>query len=103
MGISTHNDAQVQAADAGPADYIAIGPLFATSSKADTEPAVGLEGVRRARARTRKRLVAIGGVTRANARAVIEAGADSVAVIGGLFSPTESVADVVRDFHRILG
>ncbi len=102
VGISTHDEEQVRAADAGEADYIAIGPVFATGSKADTEPVVGLEGVRRARALTRKPLVAIGGITRANARAVIEAGADSVAVIGGLFAEGESVAEVARDFLRIL-
>jgi thiamine-phosphate pyrophosphorylase len=103
VGLSTHKEDQVFAADAGEADYIAFGPVFATSSKPDAEPVVGLEGLRRARALTRKPLVAIGGITRANARAVLEAGADSVAVIGGLFSETESVTEVARDFLRILG
>ena len=60
-----------------------MGPVFATGTKLDAEPVVGLEGVRRARALTTKPLVAIGGITRANARSVIEAGADSVAVISG--------------------
>jgi len=58
--------------------------------------------VRRARALTRKPLVAIGGIRRGNAAAVVEAGADSVAVIGGLFADGESVAAVARDFLRIL-
>jgi thiamine-phosphate pyrophosphorylase len=61
VGVSTHNDAQVIAADAGESDYVAVGPVFATSTKADAEPVIGLEGVRRARALTRKPLVAIGG------------------------------------------
>ena len=52
IGVSTHNEAQVREADAGAVDYVAIGPVFATTSKADTEPVVGLEGVRRARARS---------------------------------------------------
>ncbi len=103
VGVSTHNDEQVRAAEASGADYIAIGPVFATASKMDAEPVVGLDGVRRARALTRKPLVAIGGITRGNARAVIEAGADSVAVISGLFAADESVAEVARDFLRILG
>jgi thiamine-phosphate pyrophosphorylase len=103
VGVSTHTDEQVRAADATSADYVAIGPVFATATKANAAPVVGLEGVRRARALTTKPLVAIGGITRANARSVIEAGADSVAVIGGLFGEGESVEQVVRDFMEILG
>jgi thiamine-phosphate pyrophosphorylase len=102
VGVSTHTDAQVIAADAGVADYVAIGPVFATGTKLDAAAVVGLEGVRRARALTQKPLVAIGGITRENARSVIEAGADSVAVISGLFVPGESVAKVARDFLGIL-
>jgi thiamine-phosphate pyrophosphorylase len=103
VGVSTHTEEQVRAADLTSADYIAIGPVFATGTKADAEPVVGLEGVRRARALTGKPLVAIGGITRANARSVIDAGADSVATISGLFGPGESVAQVARDFLRLLG
>jgi len=98
IGVSTHNDEQVRAADAGEADYVAVGPVFATSTKLNAEPVVGLEGVRRARALTAKPIVAIGGITRENARAVIDAGADSVAVIGSLFSDGESSGKVARDF-----
>jgi len=103
IGLSTHNDAQLKAADLSCADYLAIGPVFSTGTKIDPDPVVGLEGVRRARELTRKPLVAIGGITRQNARSVIEAGADSVAVISGLFSGTETTANVVRDFLDILG
>jgi len=102
VGVSTHNDAQVIAADAGEADYVAVGPVFATSTKEDAEPVVGLEGVRRARMLTRKPLVAIGGITRENARSVIDAGADSVAVIGGLLVRGERVGKVAKDFLEIL-
>jgi thiamine-phosphate pyrophosphorylase len=84
LGVSTHNPEQLAEADQSTADYLAIGPVFATSSKANPDPVVGLEGVRRARELTRKPLVAIGGITRANARSVLEAGADSVAVISDL-------------------
>jgi thiamine-phosphate pyrophosphorylase len=84
LGVSTHNEAQLRAADAGEADYVAVGPVYATSSKADTEPVIGLEGVRLARALTSKPLVAIGGITLERAAEVIAAGADSVAVIGAL-------------------
>jgi thiamine-phosphate pyrophosphorylase len=103
IGVSTHNEAQVMTADAGVADYVAVGPVFATSTKADTEPVVGLEGVRRARALTRKPLVAIGGITRENARSVIDAGADSVAVIGGLLVKGERPGKIAKDFLDILG
>ena len=103
VGISTHNDEQVRLADASCADYVAVGPVFATGTKLDAEPVIGLDGVRRARALTKKPIVAIGGITRANARSVIEAGADSVALISGLFVEGESVEKVVRDFLDILG
>jgi thiamine-phosphate pyrophosphorylase len=103
VGVSTHTEGQVRAADASCADYIAIGPVFATGTKADAEAVVGLEGVRRARALTRKPLVAIGGITRANARSVMEAGADSVAVISGLVGVGETVEQVAREFLEILG
>ncbi len=102
VGISTHTDDQIIRAEASGADYVAIGPVFATGTKADAAAVVGLEGVRRARALTSKPLVAIGGITRANCRSVMEAGADSVAVISGLFAPGERVAMVARDFLEIL-
>ena len=102
VGVSTHTEAQVRVADAGGSDYIAVGPVFRTGTKADAEAVVGLEGVRRARALTGKPLVAIGGITRENCRGVIEAGADSVAVISGLIADGEPVEKVARDFLRIL-
>jgi thiamine-phosphate pyrophosphorylase len=120
VGVSTHTVEQVRAcceprSDPSQAqdpdlghpeywpDYLAIGPVFATGTKADAEPVVGLEGVRRARALTKRPLVAIGGITLGNARSVIEAGADSVAVISGLFVEGRTVGEVVRDFVRVLG
>lgn len=100
LGVSTHNPDQLREADLTSADYLAIGPVFATSSKDKPDPVVGLEGVHRACALTRKPLVAIGGVTRANAASVIEAGADSVAVISDLsLDPRKSA----EEFLRILG
>ncbi|MBZ5705434.1 MAG: thiamine phosphate synthase [Acidobacteriia bacterium] len=99
LGVSTHNPEQVSEADKTSADYLAIGPVFATSSKVNPDPVIGLEGVRRARANTRKLLVAIGGITRANCRSVIEAGADSVAVISDLVHEPRKSAE---EFLRIL-
>jgi thiamine-phosphate pyrophosphorylase len=99
LGVSTHNPEQVREADLTSADYLAIGPVFATFSKDKPDPVVGLEGVRQARRLTRKPLVAIGGITRANAASVIEAGADSVAVISDLLREPRKSAE---EFFRIL-
>jgi thiamine-phosphate pyrophosphorylase len=97
IGVSTHNWQQVRQAAAGPADYIAIGPVFTTSSKQRPDPVVGLDGVRAARTATGKPLVAIGGVTRVNARSVIDAGADSVAVIADLVaSPRNATKELIQ-------
>jgi thiamine-phosphate pyrophosphorylase len=100
LGVSTHNLEQVSEAEQTSADYVAIGPVFATMSKRNPDPVVGLAGVRRARELTRKPLVAIGGITRQNCRAMIEAGADSVAVISDLIREPGKSAE---EFLRILG
>ena len=99
LGFSTHNPQQLQQGDRTSADYLAIGPVFSTSSKDKPDPDVGLEGVHQARELTRKPLVAIGGITRANAPSVIEAGADSVAVISDLLRDPRKSAE---EFFRIL-
>jgi len=84
IGFSTHNERQLRAADAEPVDYLAIGPIFATGSKQNPDPVVGLDRLRALRPLTLKPLVAIGGITRELAPKVFEAGADSVAIIGDL-------------------
>ncbi|HYM78708.1 MAG TPA: thiamine phosphate synthase [Candidatus Dormibacteraeota bacterium] len=99
LGISTHNPEQLEEADASGADYLAVGPVFATSTKENPDPVIGLQGVRQARALTRKPLVAIGGITRANAASVIQAGADSVAVISDLLREPRKSAE---EFFRVL-
>jgi thiamine-phosphate pyrophosphorylase len=86
IGFSTHNEAQLRAADREPADYLALGPIFATGSKENPDPVVGLAELARLRPLTAKPLVAIGGITRDNVRQVLEAGADAVAVISDLLS-----------------
>jgi len=100
VGVSTHNTKQLAEADKTSADYLAIGPVFETRSKATPDPVIGLDGVRQARALTRKPLVAIGGVARENCRSVIEAGADAVAVISDLIREPRKSAE---EFLRILG
>ncbi|MCU1286994.1 MAG: thiamine-phosphate diphosphorylase [Acidobacteriales bacterium] len=99
VGISTHNLKQVEAADGTSADYIAIGPIFQTSSKANPDPVVGLDGLKAVRKLTKKQLVAIGGITRGNCQQVIKAGADSVAVISDLLREPEKSA---QEFVQLL-
>ncbi len=102
VGISTHNGEQLCRAVTSSVDYVAIGPVFATSSKQNPDPVVGLEGVGLARSLTSKPLVAIGGIDRTNAKSVLKAGADSVAVISAVFSSPDP-AKIVRDFLQLFG
>jgi thiamine-phosphate pyrophosphorylase len=97
LGVSTHNLDQLAAAATEAVDYVAIGPVFPTRTKDNPDPVVGLEMVRRARAATTRPLVAIGGITRANARSVVEAGADGVAVISDLLD----APDLARAFTEL--
>lgn len=99
IGYSTHNLGQVKLADRMTIDYLAVGPVFATSSKTNPDPVVGVAGIRAARGATSKPVVAIGGITRQNCLEVIEAGAHSVAVISDLL---DSPAKAVEEFMRIL-
>jgi thiamine-phosphate pyrophosphorylase len=99
VGVSTHNKAQLRAADAEPVNYIAFGPVFATATKENPDPVVGLDGLRMARGVTRQPLIAIGGITAANAGLVWEAGADSVAVISAIFKAGGDPAELVRGFR----
>jgi thiamine-phosphate pyrophosphorylase len=103
LGLSTHNAEQVETGNQTDADYLAIGPIFATSSKQNPDPVLGLEEFRRLRKLTTKPVVAIGGITRDNARAILDAGADSVAIIGDLYRGctaanfAEQVGQNIRD------
>jgi thiamine-phosphate pyrophosphorylase len=97
LGVSTHNSRQLAQADQTSATYLAVGPVFNTSSKDKPDPVIGLAGVRLARSLTRKPLVAIGGISRKTCRQVIEAGADSVAVIFDLLrEPKQSAEEFLR-------
>lgn len=85
IGLSTHGEAQLAAADADPAvDVIAVGPVFPTVSKERPDPVVGLDFVRWARAHTSRPLVAIGGIGAETVAAVLEAGADAAVVLGAI-------------------
>lgn len=97
IGISTHSLAQAAAAAGLPVDYVAIGPVFATSTKANPDPVVGLEGLRAVRSAVTLPLVAIGGITLEKAPDVFAAGADSVAVVSDLRAGA-SVSERVRAY-----
>jgi thiamine-phosphate pyrophosphorylase len=99
IGFSTHNIEQAEAAARLPIDYLAIGPVFATSSKENPDPVVGLDGLRRVRqAVPNLPLVAIGGITPENAQETLAAGADSLAVISALLSDLPQIEARTRDW-----
>jgi thiamine-phosphate pyrophosphorylase len=102
VGVSTHNLEQFQRAAASSADYIAIGPIFATGTKSNPDPVVGTEFIRRVRLLTDKPIVAIGGITLEGAPEIIESGADSVAVISDILrSPEPGMR--ARQYIDVLG
>ncbi|TAM79120.1 MAG: thiamine phosphate synthase [Acidobacteria bacterium] len=102
VGLSTHTRTQFEDAQAASADYIAFGPIFPTLSKESPDPVVGLERLREIRELTRKPIVAIGGITLDNAASVIEAGAESVAVIHDLLA-AQDIGAQARKFLQTLG
>ena len=97
IGFSTHNLKQALEADSLPADYIAIGPVFQTSTKENPDPTTGLDLVREVKLRVAKPIVAIGGITLERARSVFDAGADSLAIISDLYS-TRDITSRLRAF-----
>lgn len=103
IGYSTHNLDQARRAQSLPIDYLAIGPIFPTTSKSDTEPVLGLEGVRSIAQMAGLPVVAIGGITLENAASVIDVGATSVAVISALLAENDSIAQRTRQLIELLG
>ena len=101
IGLSTHNLPQFEAAVESSADYIAVGPIFPTTGKHNPDPVVGVDFLRAVRKLTTKPIVAIGGITLARARQVIDAGADSVAVIGDVLKAKNPV-DRVRQYLQMI-
>ncbi len=100
LGFSTHNAEQLRAAAREPVDYVALGPIFGTSNKDNPDPVVGLDQLADWRGLTSLPLVAIGGMTRENARAVLDAGADSLAVIGDLLPEVCDAVSIARRFEE---
>lgn len=103
IGLSTHSIEQALLAADFPVDYIAIGPIFATNTKENPDPVVGLEGLTRVRKALGKRvLVAIGGINSGNVASVISAGADSVAVISVLYKEPVDIAARYKELGQII-
>lgn len=102
LGYSTHNEAQMTRAQSEPIDYLVLGPIFGTASKANPDPVVGLSELARLRPLTPKPLVAIGGITLDNAPSVIAAGADSVAIISGLLSDPKQIRHTTEQWLKTL-
>ena len=101
IGFSTHSPDQALEADSAVVDYVAIGPVFQTFTKANPDPVIGLEIVREVKGRLSIPLVAIGGITLQTASSVIDAGADCVAVISDLLSGKD-IAGQTRRFVDLL-
>jgi thiamine-phosphate pyrophosphorylase len=97
IGISTHNPDQVREATAGKPDYLGFGPIFKPGSKQDHDPVVGLEGLRAMRSLTSLPIFAIGGIQIDQVRAVMNAGADGVAVISAILKAADT-RETVREF-----
>ena len=102
IGLSTHSVEQARDAIRLPVNYIAIGPVFGTTTKADPDPVVGLDGLKAVRDEIGDfPLVAIGGITRINARSVLDAGADSVAIISDLLHDPERIQQAMRELNDL--
>ncbi len=102
VGVSTHTADQAMAASETEADYVAVGPVYATRTKADAEPVVGLCGVQAAAAVVRKPLVAIGGIGPGQGSEVLRAGASTVALISALLPHEQGMQAVLRRARDIL-
>ncbi len=102
LGVSTHNLDQFEKAAATSADYIAVGPIFATGTKANPDPVVGTDFIRKVRGLTNKPIVAIGGITLERAPEIIESGADCVAVISDILG-AHNLEMRARQYIEVLG
>ncbi len=106
MGFSTHDREQLLRGHEEPVEYLALGPIFATSSKLRPDPVLGVEGLRALRPLTGKPLAAIGGISMSNALEVLGAGANSVAVISALLPEKcdkKSIKQLVQQWMQLFG
>lgn len=102
IGYSTHSASQAKAAICLPIDYIAVGPIFPTSTKAKPDPVVGTDILKEiSQLAGQKPLVAIGGINESNVRSVLEAGASSAAIISGVLSPPNRIEETMKRMIRL--
>jgi thiamine-phosphate pyrophosphorylase len=102
IGFSTHSLKQALEADLTPVDYLALGPIFQTTTKENPDPVLGPEALGEIKRRVSKPLVAIGGITLDRAASVFEAGADSLAIISDLYAAGR-IPERVRAFFDLAG
>lgn len=103
IGLSTHSSEQAVASLSLPINYIAIGPIFPTSTKQDPDAVVGLAGLSQTRSLIGDfPLVAIGGITESNVKSVFDAGADSAAIISGLVSDADQITQKMKSIIQQL-
>ena len=96
IGLSVETWADVEASQNLDVDYIGVSPVFATPTKTDTKEPWGLEGLRKIKSFSRHPLVAIGGINESNARTVVKAGADCLAVVSAVCSADDPAAAVAK-------
>lgn len=101
IGLSVETPAQGIEADAFDVDYLGVSPIFSTPTKTDTRTEWGIEGLRFLRSKTRHTLVAIGGINSSNARAIVEAGADGLAVVSAICAAPDPL-DASRKLRTII-
>lgn len=101
IGISVTTVEEAHKAEHGGADYIGVGPVFATSTKDCGRPPLGIEGLKKIRQAVKIPILAVGGISRDNARQVVEAGVNGLAVISAVMvapDPGLAVAELLRVF-----
>jgi len=101
IGISAESLADALEAEKGGADYLGVSPIYATPTKTDTAPPLGLEGLRAIRAAVNIPLVAIGGINRDNSAAVIQNGGDGLAVVSAIVTADDPVT-AAADLKQII-
>lgn len=94
IGLSITSDADMARPDAGSADYLGVGPVFAQATKPDATPPLGLEGLARLARTATRPVMAIGGIDAGNAEAMLRAGADGLAVVSAIMAASDPRAAV---------
>ena len=100
IGLTVHSLAEARQAEAAGADYLGVSPIYTTKTKADAGPPAGIQLIEQIRRAVKIPLIAIGGITLANAPAVIQAGADSLCAISAVVCQADVRAEIGK-FQRL--